>query len=105
LHRYSKEPEKTDAMILAIAIQCFEDDYWPVRRTACNCLAKMLTTRYKDRAERKLYEGAIDPSHYVRNYLLQLCRNGKITDAAISERIIDIMKSDANYAIRDFANR
>lgn len=105
LHRYSKEPEKTDAMILAIAIQCFEDDYWPVRRTACNCLAKMLTTRYKDRAERKLYEGAIDPSHYVINYLLQLCKNGKITDAAISERIIDIMKSDANYAIRVFANR
>ncbi len=104
LHRYASEPEKIDAMILAIAIQCFEDDYWPVRRTACNCLAEMLTTRYKDRAGRKLYEGAIDPSHYVRNHLLQLCKNGKIADAGISERITDIMKSDANYAIRIFAN-
>lgn len=104
LHRYAHEPERIDAMILAIAIQCFEDDYWPVRRTACNCLAKMLITQYKDRAERKLYEGAIDPSHYVRNYLLQLRKNGKIVDTAISERITDIMKSDANYAIRFFAN-
>ena len=104
LHRYAHEPEKVDAMILAIVIQCFEDDYWPVRRTACNCLAKMLTTRYKDRAERKLYEGAIDPSHFVRNYLLQLCKRGKITDVSISERITDIMKSDANYAIRTYAN-
>lgn len=104
LHRYANEPDKIDAMILAITIQCFEDDYWPVRKTACNCLAKMLTTRYKDRAERKLYEGAIDPSHYVRNYLLQLCKHGKITDGAISEQITDIMKSDANYAVRKFAN-
>ena len=67
-------------------------------------LGKMLTTRYKDRAERKLYEGAIDPSHFVRNYLLQLCKNGKIGDASISERITDNMKSDANYAVRKFAN-
>ena len=104
LHRYAHDPEKVDAMVLSIAIQCFEDDYWPVRRMACNCLAKMLVTRYKDRAERKLYEGAIDPSHYVRNYLLWLCKNGKISDASISERITDIMKSDANYAIRVFAN-
>ena len=104
LHCYAREPEKIDAMILAIVIQCFEDDYWPVRRMACNCLAKLLVTRYKDRAERKLYEGAIDPSHYVRNYLLQLCKNGQIADAAISERIADIMKNDANYAIRTFAN-
>lgn len=49
-----------------MVIQCFEDEYWPVRKVACNSLAKTLVTRYKDRAERKLYEGAIDPSHYVR---------------------------------------
>ncbi len=104
LHRYAHDPEKIDAMVLAIVIQCFEDDYWPVRRMACNCLAKMAVTRYKNRVERKLYEGAIDPSHYVRNYLLQLCKNGNIADRSISERIIDIMKSDANYAIRIFAN-
>ena len=58
----------------------------------------------KDRAERKLYEDAIDPSHYVRNYLLQLCKNGQIADTSIVERITNIMKSDANYAIRTFAN-
>ena len=104
LHRYAHDPEKIDAMLLTIVVQCFEDDYWPVRRTACNCLAKMLVTRYKDRAERKLYEAAIDPSHYVRNYLLQLCKNGRIVDGSITERITDIMKSDANYVIRMYAN-
>ena len=54
--------------------------------------------------ECKLYEGAIDPSHYVRNHLLHMCRNGEIEDSSISERIIDIMKKDANYAIRKLAN-
>lgn len=65
----------------------------------------ILVTQYKDRVERKLYEGAIDSSHYVRNHLLQICKNGEIGDKPISEHIIDIMQSDANYAIRDFANR
>ena len=104
LCRYADDPEKIDAMILSIVLQCFEDDYWPVRRMACNCLVKMLITKYKDRIECKLYEGAIDPSHYVRNHLLHMCRNGEIEDSSISERIIDIMKKDANYAIREFAN-
>ena len=39
-----------------------------------------------------------------RNHLLHMCRNGEIDDSSISERIIDIMKKDANYAIREFAN-
>lgn len=104
LCRYADDPEKIDAMIFSIVLQCFEDDYWPVRRMACNCLVKMLVTKYKDRIECKLYEGAIDPSHYVRNHLLHMCCNGEIEDVSISERIIDIMKKDANYAIREFAN-
>lgn len=104
LCRYAHDHEKVDAMILSIVLQCFEDDYWPVRRMACNCLVKMLATKYKDRIECKLYEGAIDPSHYVRNHLLHMCRSGEISDNSISARIIDIMKKDANYAIREFAN-
>lgn len=104
LFRYVNDPIKIDAMILSIVLQCFDDDYWPVRRMACNCLVKMLATKYKDRVERKLYEGAIDPSHYVRNHLLRLCRNGKIVDASISTHITEILKNDANYAIRAFAN-
>ena len=104
LSRYANEPVKIDAMILSIVFQCFDDDYWPVRRMACNCLIKMLNTKYKDRIERKLYEGAIDPSHYVRNHLLHKCRNNEIEDASIACRIIDILKNDANYAIRKFAN-
>ena len=104
LCRYVDDATKIDAMILSIVLQCFEDEYWPVRRMACNCLIKMLTTKYKDRVERKLYEGAIDPSHYVRNHLLHKCRNGEIRDISIAERIINILKNDANYAIRQYAN-
>ena len=104
LCRYAGDPEKVDAMMLSIVLQCFDDDYWPVRRMACNCLVKMLVTKYKDRVESKLYEGAIDPSHFVRNHLLRMCRSGSIKDTSISEHIIDIMKKDANYAIRKFAN-
>lgn len=104
LRRYVHDPMKVDAMILSIVLQCFEDEYWPVRRVACNCLVKMLVTKYKDRVERKLYEGAIDPSHYVRNHLLNLCRNGKIADESIANRIMDVLKNDANYAIRTLAN-
>lgn len=105
LCRYAHDSVKIDVMILSIIFQCFEDEYWPVRRMACNCLVKMLVTKYKDRIECKLYEGAIDPSHYVRNHLLHKCRNGEIEDVSISGRIIDILKNDANYAIREYANK
>ena len=104
LRFYASDSSKIDAMILSIVFQCFEDEYWPVRKVACNSLAKMLVTRYKDRAERKLYEGAIDPSHYVRTHVLRMCKNGEISDGYISNRIVDIMKSDANFSIRTYAN-
>lgn len=104
LCRYVHDAMKIDAMIFSIVLQCFEDEYWPVRRMACDCLIKMLVTKYKDRVECKLYEGAIDPSHYVRNHLLHRCRSGEIEDASVSDRIVDILKNDANYAIREFAN-
>ena len=102
---YAHDATKIDAMILSIVLQCFEDEYWPVRRKACDCLIKMLTTKYKDRIECKLYECAIDPSHYVRNHLLHKCRNGKIEDISIANRIIEILKKDANYAIREYASK
>ncbi len=104
LRYYVQEPMKIDAMILSIVLQCFEDEYWPVRRLACNCLGKLLITRYKERVECKLYEGAIDPSHYVRNHLLRMCKKGEIEVVSVSERIIDILKNDANFAIRTYAN-
>ena len=104
LNRYVHDCTKIDVMILSIVFQCFQDEYWKVRMMACNCLIKMLVTKYKDRIECKLYEGAIDPSHYVRNHLLKKCKNGEIEDASISDRIIEILKNDANYAIRIFAN-
>ena len=92
-----------DATILSIAIQCIEDEYWVVRKYACNSMAILVNSQYKPLVERKLYEAAIDPSHYVRNHVLRICKDGCINDAYISSKLIEILQNDANYAIRNFA--
>ena len=92
-----------DATILSIVIQCMEDEYWVVRKYASNSMAMMVMSQYKPLIERKLYEAAIDPSHYVRNNVLQLCKDGLIQDKDIVAKLIQILQNDANYAIRRFA--
>lgn len=89
-----------DATILSIVMQCVDDEHYIVRRDACNCLALLLDTKYKDLAERKLCEAAIDASHYVRNQVLILCKNDKIKDLDIRQELFGILANDANYAIR-----
>lgn len=89
-----------DATILSIVMQCFEDEYYVVRRRACNCLALLLDTKYRDLAERKLCEAAIDPSHYVRSQVLNLCKSEKIKIPEIYDKLFNILANDANYAIR-----
>ena len=89
-----------DATILSIVMQCVDDEHYIVRREACNCLALLLDTKYKDLAERKLCEAAIDASHYVRNQVLILCKNDKIKDLDIRQELFGILANDANYAIR-----
>jgi len=93
-----------DATILSIAIQCMEDEYWVVRKYACNSMAMLVNSQYKPLVERKLYEAAIDPSHYVRNHILQLCKDGCVNDAEIAVKLVEILRNDANYAIRSFAD-
>lgn len=89
-----------DATILSIVMQCFDDEHYIVRRRACNCFALLLDTKYRDLAERKLCEAAIDPSHYVRSQVLNLCKGKKIKDPEICDELFDILTNDANYAIR-----
>lgn len=89
-----------DVTILSIVMQCFDDKNYAVRQRACGCLALLLDTEYKDLAERKLCEAAIDPSHYVRSYVLNLCRGMKIKAPEIRNELLDILVHDANYAIR-----
>ena len=81
-------------------MQCFDDEHYAVRLIACNCFALLLSTKYVGIAERKLCEAAIDPSHYVRNQVLKLCLSGKINVPEIRNELFDILKNDANYAIR-----
>lgn len=94
-------PRKTiQATILSIVMQCFDDEYYAVRRRACNCLALLLETKYKDLAEQKLCEAAIDPSHYVRSQVMNLCKRATIKSQRIRDELLYILKNDANYAIR-----
>ena len=95
--------EFDDITVASIVLQCFEDEYWYVRRIACKSLALLLDTKFKSLIERKLYEATSDTSHYVRNQVLLLCKDGEISDDDIKNKIVDILKNDANYAIRKFA--
>lgn len=89
-----------DATILSIVMQCFDDEHYIVRRRSCNCFALLLDTKYKDLAERKLCEAAIDPSHYVRGQILNLCKDKKIHSSEICNELLGILANDANYAIK-----
>lgn len=48
----------------------------------------------------KLCEAAIDPSHYVRSQVLNLCKSKKIKAPEICDELFGILTNDANYAIR-----
>ena len=86
--------------ILPIVMQCFDDEYYVARRRACDCMMLLLNTKYREVVERKLFEASLDPSHFVRSHVLDLCRDGKIEDYKICEAILSNLENDANYAIR-----
>ena len=89
--------------ILSIVIQCTEDDYHAVRQYGSNCLCSFLGTKYHELAEEKIYELTLDSSHWVRNHLISLCEKKKIKDESIRKKIIEILRKDANYGIREHA--
>ena len=92
--------DQIDATVLSIVMQCFDDEHYVVRKKSCNCFVLLLDTKYRDLAERKLCEAAIDPSHYVRSQVLNLCKSEKIKIPEIKNELIGILATDANYAIR-----
>ena len=102
LFRHNEEHSNIDLMLLSFIIQCIEDEQYEIRCLACRCLNYILHGQYNSIAESKLYQAAFDPSHYVRNNLLHMCKEGKI-EGEISAKLIDIFAHDANYAIREYA--
>lgn len=98
-----KHREQIDITIFSLVLQCFADKYYEVRMRACDCLALLLEGNYRIRAERKLYEAAIDPSQYVRNQILILCLKGKILDNTIRQKLLESLSNDANHALRSGA--
>lgn len=92
--------DQIDATVLSVIMNCFEDEYYAVRWRACSCLALLLDTKYEHLAKQKLCEAAIDPSHYVRSKVLNLCRDNKIRKPEFRDELLGILVGDANYAIR-----
>lgn len=103
--RYEKTlQDSIDGVILAIVLQCLEDNYYVVRIKACDCLVYFVNSGYHDIAKQKLIEVTLDSSHYVRNRLIRLCRREIIPEEALRNQIIAILQRDANYALRMYAN-
>ena len=100
-----EEPKQDsiDGVILAIILQCLEDNYYEVRARACDCLVYFVNSSYSDIARQKLIETTLDSSHWVRNRLLRICRHDMISEQALNNQIIEILRRDANYAIRTIA--
>lgn len=95
--------EEPGIIALSIALQCAEDDYYAVRQLGSNCMCYFLGTKYHEQAEIKLYELALDSSHWVRNRLINLCADGKIDEESVKSKLIDTLKNDANYRVREHA--
>jgi len=102
LYSRKDEQNQVDLMLLSLIIQCLEDECYEVRCIACKAISYVLDSKYKEIAENKLYQVATDPSHYVRNNLLRLCKDGTVQEE-ISEKLIKLFENDANYAIREYA--
>jgi hypothetical protein len=96
----AKEP---NGILFAVALQCIEDDYHTVRQYGCDCLCYLLKTRYRDIAETKLYEMALDSSHWVRNHIVSLCKNGRVVEV-VRDKLLEILKEDANFGVSRFAS-
>lgn len=96
---YNKEEcENVDSIIMTIVTQCFEDENYEIRCTACKMLFLLLNSQNEEVVKNLLYQAAIDPSHFVRKQLLNLCNESNNMND-----IIKILTKDANFAIRNHA--
>lgn len=96
-----------DYSILTLIFQCCNDDYYQVRNIASKCLCYILKNSKDGKtamAEEKLYETAFDPSHYVRDNLVRLCKR-ELIPPELSRKILNTLAKDSNYGIRKHAGR
>lgn len=95
--------KKKQFISLSIVLQSFGDEDYLIRSKACDCLVHFLDTEYCDIAEQRLCDATFDSSHWVRNHVLNLCRDGKILNAELRFHLLDSLSKDSNYAIRQYA--
>lgn len=92
-----------DLMVLSIVFQLADDEYFSLRLKGIDCLAYILTSKYKDMAEKKLFELTLDTAPIVRNHLIRVCCDPQFPNKELSKQIIKSLTNDANYAIRAYA--
>jgi hypothetical protein len=93
-----------DSLIVSIVLQCNSERHRDIRKTAIRCLAYLVASKYHDVAIMELNKAAFDSSDHVRNVLLDICKNDMLPEG-VSSSIISILCNDANYYIRQAANK
>lgn len=103
---YSIDIDKdVDSLIISIVFQCCEDSDVYIRMTACECLWYILDSNYKETAEEKIYEMAIDSAPTIKSKLLRICKEISLSHKELVNKILIGLINDANYMIRKQAKK
>ena len=93
------DTSEIDSLLISIVLQCSSEEHFAIRMTAVRCLAYLVSTNYYNVAVEALNATVFDPSARVRNTLLNICKT-KLLPEELSNALIQLLCSDANYMIR-----
>lgn len=95
--------DNIDSILVSIILQCSTESNPDIRKIAYLCVAYIASSENHDIVFNTLNNAVYDPSSKVRYTLLSLCKNGILSES-LSSGFIDLLRNDANYNIRTFAN-
>lgn len=90
-------------LIVSLVLQCTAEKDADIRSLAYRCVAFIIKSPYKNIAELTISKAIFDPANSVRSTILNICTNGYIPKD-ISDRLIELLRNDANYCLRKQAN-
>ena len=90
-------------LIVSLVLQCTAEKEADIRSLAYRCVAFIIKSPYKNIAELTISKAIFDPANSVRSTILNICTNGYIPKD-ISDRLIELLRNDANYCLRKQAN-
>lgn len=95
-----------DFTLFSMIVKFIEDDDYLVRALGCKCGSGVLNygidNKFKILIEQKIIGCAMDSSDYVRSSILSLCES-KTIPKNLYNTFVNILKNDANYAIKNRA--